>query len=287
MRRALTFAWVVVAGLLPAQEFSDIRVEKMLANLKFAQSAAWSRENTLLLVSDVPANRITKINPQGPDVFRENSAGASGLAFDDKGRAYICESRGRRVIRIDKKGEIDVLADKWEGKALNGPNDVVVAKSGYIFFTDPAFGSAADTRQLDFYGVYRISSKGEVGLVAKWTTRPNGIALSPDGKTLYVSDADRRAVRAFDIGKNGETANERTVIPVVDGVPDGLEVDNTGRLFVAAKGIQVYAPDGKRITTIEMPETPSDIAFGEQDAKTMYVTAQTSLYRIRLAKTDP
>ena len=175
-----------------------------------------------------------------PVVFRENSNGANGNAFDAQGRLYTCESRTRRVVRMDKKGEIEVLADKWEGKRLNAPNDIVVRKDGHVYFTDPAFGKQADARELDFYGVYHITPKEEMRLVAKPAGRPNGIALSHNGRVLYVANSDEHLVRAYDLDRNGELSNERVVISGMDGVPDGIRVDEEGNIYVAATGVMIF-----------------------------------------------
>ncbi|MEO8127203.1 MAG: SMP-30/gluconolactonase/LRE family protein, partial [Bryobacteraceae bacterium] len=191
-------------------------------------------------------------------------------------------SRTGRVIRTDKKGKVEVLAEKWEGKRLNAPNDIAVSKNGHVYFTDPAFGDQADRRQLDFYGVYSITPKGELSLIAKPVGRPNGIALSPNGKLLYVSNSDERNIRAYDVDKNGATSNERVLISEIEGVPDGFKVDEKGNLYVMAKGLYVFSPEGKLTGTLSLAETPSNCAFGDADFQTLFVTARTSVLRIRL-----
>jgi gluconolactonase len=182
---------------------------------------------------------------------------------------------------MDKKGEMQVLADKWEGKRLNAPNDIVVRKDGHVYFTDPAFGNQADTRELDFYGVYHIAPKAELRLIAKPAGRPNGIALSANGRVLYVANSDEHNVRAYDVDRSGEVSNERVVISGVGGVPDGIRVDEKGNIYVAANGVAIYDAQGKLLDTIELPETPANCAFGDADLATLYVTARTSLYRVR------
>jgi gluconolactonase len=185
------------------------------------------------------------------------------------------------VVRSDRKGEIQVLADKWEGKRLNAPNDIVVRKDGHVYFTDPAFGSQADTRELDFYGVFHISPKGELRLIAKPAGRPNGIALSPNGRVLYVTNADEHNVRAYDVDHDGDAANERVVISGMDGVPGGIRADDKGNLYVATDRISVYDTQNKLIDNLGTPEKPSNCAFGDADLQTLYITARTSLYRAR------
>ncbi len=265
-----------------AQDFSKISLEKVDAGFRFTEGAVWSREG-FLLFSDVPNDQIRKLVPgERSEVFRKDSHGANGNTYDAQGRLYSCESRTRRVVRMDKKGKIEVVAEKWEGKRLNAPNDIVVRKDGNIYFTDPAFGEQADHRELDFYGVYRITPKGVMSLVAKPAGRPNGIAFSPNGRILYVDNSDDRNVRAYDVDHAGDVSNERVVVSNIEGVPDGMKVDEKGNLYVTAKGVAVYSAEGKLLHTIDMPETPANCAFGDPDLQTLYITARTSLYRVRL-----
>lgn len=279
--RLITAVLLACAGLC-AQDFSDLKVERIAAGFKFTEGPVWSREG-FLLFSDVPANLMVRWTPgQGTSNFREQSNGANGNAFDARGRLYTCESRTRRVTRTDKKGRIEVLAEKWEGKRLNAPNDIVVRRDGHVYFTDPAFGGQADARELDFYGVYHITPKREMELVARPKGRPNGIALSPNGRILYVANSDERNVRAYDLDRSGRASNERVVVSGIEGVPDGMKVDEKGNLYVAAKGVAVYTADGKHLKTIEIAETPANCAFGDPDFQALYVTARTSVYHIRL-----
>ena len=264
------------------QDFSHISIEKVDAGFRFTEGPVWSREG-FLLFSDVPNNHIRKLVPgERSAIFREDSHGANGNTYDAQGRLYSCESKTRRVVRMDKKGKMEVLAEKWEGKRLNAPNDIVVRKDGHIYFTDPAFGDQADTRELSFYGVYHITPKGVLSLIAKPAGRPNGIAFSPNGRILYVDNSDDRNVRAYDVDRNGEVSNERVLVSNIDGVPDGMKVDEKGNLYITAKGIAVYTPEGKLLQNIELSETPANCAFGDPDLQTLYITARTSLYRVRL-----
>src|SRR5207244_2746567 len=132
----------------------------------------------------------------------ENAHGPSGNAFDGLGRLYTCETRARRVTRTDKTGRIEVLAERWEGKRLNAPVGIVVSKNGHVYFTDPAFGYQSDQRELDFYGVYHIPLKGPMQVIAKPAGRPHGIAISPNGRVLYVANTDEHNIRAYDLDKN-------------------------------------------------------------------------------------
>lgn len=280
---------VSFAAALPAQDFSELKLEKVAAGLVFSEGPAWSPKDNFLVFCDVPNQRMAKFVPgKGVSEFRDNTNGAIGNAYDEKGRLYTCETRGRRVIRTDvpgkneTTGKVEVLADKWEGKKLNAPNDIVVRKDNHVYFTDPAFGSQVDSRELDFYGIYHITPKGELELVAKWQTRPNGIALSANGRTLYVSNSDERNIRGFDLDRNGKASNEHIVFSKIEGIPGGLRLDEKGNFYIAAKGLMIFSPQGKLLHHIEMAETPSNCAFGDPDYQTLYITARSSVYRVRL-----
>jgi gluconolactonase len=278
----LFFALIFSAGSIAAQDFANIRIDKVATGYAFAEGPAWSPMG-FLIFSDIPNNKLLQFMPGQPaSVFRTDSNGATGNRFDGQGRLYSCEAHARRVTRTDKKGKVEVLAERWQGKRLNAPNDLAVRKEGDVFFTDPAFGNQQDTRELDFFGVYHVSRKGELELIAKPKGRPNGIALAPDGRTLYVSNSDERNVRAYDLDKSGAASNERVLVSGMEGVPDGICVDEKGNLYVAANGLQVYSPEGKALGMIQTEETPSNCAFGDPDFGSLYITARSSLYRARL-----
>ncbi|MGI8989334.1 MAG: SMP-30/gluconolactonase/LRE family protein [Bryobacteraceae bacterium] len=273
---------IVFSAAVFAQDFSKILVEKVEHKFSFTEGPVWSRDGYLLF-SDVPNDRILKLVPgEKSTVFRDDTHGANGNTLDSQGRLYSCESKSRRVIRTDKKGRIEVLAEKWQGKRLNAPNDIVVRKDGHIYFTDPAFGNQADARELDFYGIYHIAPKGQMSVIARPQGRPNGIAFSPNGRILYVANSDEHNIRAYDVDKNGETSNERVIVSGIEGVPDGIRTDEKGNIYVAAKGIAIYNSEGKLLHTIDLAETPANCAFGDADFQTLYVTARTSLYRVRM-----
>jgi gluconolactonase len=277
----LFFALVLLAGSVAAQDLANIRLEKVATGYAFAEGPAWSPMG-FLIFSDIPNNKLLQFMSGVPaSVFRENSNGAAGNRFDAQGRLFSCESHTRRLTRTDKKGKVEVLAERWQGKRLNAPNDLAVRKDGDVYFTDPAFGNQQDTRELDFFGVYHISRKGELEVIAKPKGRPNGIALAPDGRTLYVSNSDERNVRAYDLDKNGGASNERTLISGLKGVPDGICVDEKGDLYVAANQLQVYSPEGKTLGMVPTEETPSNCAFGDPDLGSLYITGRTSVYRAR------
>jgi gluconolactonase len=276
-------AAAALSVLASGQDYSKSSIQVVGRGFTFTEGAAWSKEG-FLIFSDTPAGKLYKFTPGSEvEVFREEAQGPSGNAFDAQGRLYTCETHARRVTRTDKAGRVEVLAERWQGKRLNAPNDLVVSRNDHVYFSDPAFGEQSDHRELDFYGVYHVPPKGEMKLVAKPAGRPNGIALSPNGRTLYVVNTDERNVRAYDVDHNGDTSNERVLIRSLAGVPDTIRVDEKGDLFVTvSKGIAIYGADGHAIHTIELFERPSSFAFGDADGKSLYITARAILLRIRL-----
>jgi gluconolactonase len=279
IRGATALAFV---ALLAGQDFGDIKFQHLGKGYRFTEGPAWNGKDQYLVFSDTPSDRILKWIP-GTEitVLRKDDSGPAGNAFDSQGRLYTCETRTRRVIRTDRNGNIEVLAERWNGKRLNAPTGIVVAKNGSVYFTDPAFGSQTDRRELDFHGIYHIPVKGPMTLIAQYTTRPHGIALSPNGRVLYVSNADEHNVRAFDLDKNGGASNQRVLIPKIDGVPGGIAVDEKGLLYITGDGILVYSPDGRRLHRWELHERASALAFGEGDMKSLFLTSRGDLYRAR------
>ena len=278
----LLFSILLLAECAAAQDFGEIQVQKVATGFTFTEGPAWSPAG-FLVFSDIPDNKLLQFAlGERAKTFRENSNGANGNRFDAQGRLYTCESHSRRVTRTDKKGKLEVVAERWQGKRLNAPNDLAIRKEGDVYFTDPAFGNQQDTRELDFFGVYHISRKGELEVIAKPKGRPNGVALAPDGRRLYVGNSDERNVRVYDLDKNGAASNERTLISGIEGVPDGICVDEKGDLYVAANRMEAFTAEGKPLGSIPLEETPSNCAFGDPDLGSLYVTARTSLYRERL-----
>jgi len=271
------------AGTLFAQDFNELRVEKFSGGYTFTEGPVWAKEGYLVW-SDVPNNRIWKAIPgDKPAIFREPSNRTNGNDYDGRGNFYHCEGGAHRVTKTDRKGAVTVVAGSYQGKRFNAPNDIIVRKDGHVYFTDPAFGSSQEEgRQLDFFGIYHVTPKGEVELVAKPKGRPNGIALSPNGKVLYVDNSDERNVYAYDLDGKGAASNERVLVSSIKGVPDGMAVDEKGNLYVTADAVEVYSPEGKHLHTIELPEIPRNVAFGDPDLQTLFVTAYTSVYRIRM-----
>ena len=289
MNRAIRFlgAGAALGLLLAAQEITLTKMELVARGYTFTEGAAWDAKEGYLIFSDTPTDRLLKWVPgHDVEVYRTDAHGPCGNAFDAQGRLYTCETRTRRVTRTDKNGKIEVLAEAWEGKKLNAPSHLAVSHNDHVYFTDPAFGTQSDHRELDFYGVYHIPPKGPMKLVAKPVGRPSGIAISPNGKILYISNADEHNVRAYDLDHNGDTTNERVLISGIPAVPGAITVDEKGYLYIAARGVSIYSPDGKPQPGFQTKEFVSSCIFGEADLKSLMITARGNLYRARFDDKD-
>ncbi len=312
---AAALVLLLLPGTLAAQSASGIvradpaldalvdpnaRVEKLAGGLGFLEGPVWVREGYLLF-SDLVSNTVMKYTPGGkvepyltkagydPDEpTGGRHVGPNGLVFDREGRLVICQQGNRHVIRIEKDGSRTVLAERFEGKHLNSPNDIVLARDGSLYFTDPPYGLPKQLKdpqaELSFCGVYRIRS-GNLELLTKDLARPNGLAFSPDEKYLYVTDGP--LIKRFEVARDGSIANGTVFFDMAKvsprGGPDGFKVDRRGNLFSSGPGgIIVISREGKHLGTISVPETPANCAFGGRDGRTLYITARTGLYSIRL-----
>ena len=267
-------------------------VESVADGFAYAEGPLWHPDGYLLF-ADSPRDRLHKWDPatKAVTVFREPSNGATALGFDLQGRLLATEHRNRRISRTDPDGSIVTVADRFEGKRLNSPNDFVVGPDGTLFFTDPPYGlpRQVEGKELDFQGVYRLDPGGRLRLLARDMVRPNGIGLSPDGRTLYVTDSERAHLRAFTIHEDGNVDDGRVLAQLrpwksgVRGVPDGLVVSAQGHILVTGPGgVWVFDPRGGRLGVIATPEPPAACAFGDADGKTLYITARSRVYRIRM-----
>jgi gluconolactonase len=260
------------------EELTTGPVETVGTGFEFTEGPVWL-PGAGLIFSDIPADTIFKADKTA---FRKPSGKSNGLTLDPQGRLIACEHGNRRVTRTEPDGAITVLAERYLGRKLNSPNDVVVRSDGQIFFTDPPYGLEGRERELPFSGVYAIAPDGTLTLLSVYFKYPNGLAFSPDERTLYVGDAQAGFVEAFDVAPDGSLGNGRTLCK--DAGPDGMKMDEQGRLWIAAKdGIRVYRPDGRQAGLIRFPEQPANCAFGDEDGQTLYVTARHGVYKVRCA----
>ncbi|MBV9182108.1 MAG: SMP-30/gluconolactonase/LRE family protein [Acidobacteria bacterium] len=256
-------------------------VERFGGNFAFVEGPVWvGKDGGYLLFSDIYNSRTVKMSqPNQTAVYRRFTNAGNGNSMDAQGRLYTAERDGHRVVRIESDGQVSIVAGEFEGKRFNSPNDVVVRRDGQVYFSDPASPAVLEKRELDFNGVYHVSPDGKVSLVAKMT-RPNGVALTQDGKTLYVADTTDRKVMAYDLDAAGNASNERVFLSGINGSPDGLRVATNGNVYIAAGPILVYTPHGKLVQSISFPEQAANCEFGGPQLKTLYVTARTSVYRV-------
>ena len=282
------------------------KIEKLHGDFRFIEGPIWVKAGSYLLFSDLASNSIMKWSPDGNvSVFRKAifsgnypdgvQIGSNGLTLDKQGRLVAAEHGNRRVSRTEKDGTITVLADRFEGKRLNSPNDLVSKSNGDIYFTDPPGlyrtypeGPNAPKRELDFASVYRVTAPGKVELATKEVPYPNGIAFSPDEKKLYVaSSRPEKFWMVYSVEANGSLSGgkkffDATSIPG-EGVPDGMKVDRAGNIYATGPaGIMIFTPEAKLLGTIELSEIPANLNWGEADGKTLYITARTGLYRLHM-----
>ncbi len=263
-------------------------LKRVSTGFLFTEGPVWFQESDFLLFSDIPGNRIYKLTIDGHlSTFRTPSSHSNGLTRDRQGRLIACEHGSRCVTRTEYDGAINPLACQFEGKRLNSPNDVVVKSDGAVYFTDPPYGIRPEMQEQHRQGVYRISpDRSESTLVADDFEKPNGLAFSPDERHLYVDDSEARHIRIFDVGGDGRLLNSRLFIDmksIQPGLPDGMKVDVVGHIFCTGPGgVWVINPSGRHLGTIKIPEIASNCAWGGRDWKSLYITATTSVYMIRL-----
>jgi len=296
---------------------TDAHVEKLADGFGFLEGPVWVHTSGpgYLLFSDIPANAIDKWTPDGKvSVFLAKSGfagadpgdagyqlnnghavvtlfGSNGITLDKQGRVTFCQHGDRGVVRVEKDGKRTVLADHYEGKRLNSPNDLVYKSDGSLYFTDPPFGlrkvDQDPKKELPFEGVYRWAN-GKLQLLNKDFKAPNGIAFSPDEKYLYVNDSASKTYWRFEVQPDGSIANGKLFFDMSsskdEGVPDGIKIDQKGNIYgVGPGGVWILSPEGKHLGTIKAPEHPANLAWGDADGKTLYLTAVTGLYRIRVS----
>lgn len=282
---------------------SDAKLEKVAGGYTWTEGPVWVKRGGYLLYADIPANAIWKFTPgKGATVFMQPSGwaekepfggkepGSNGMTVDAEGRVTVAGHANRNIWRIEADGKKTILADRFEGKRFNSPNDLVYAKDGSLYFSDPPYGLASQQdndpkKELKVNGVYRLHN-GHLQLVVSDLTRPNGLAFSPDQKFLYVdcSDPAKKIWMKYEVKPDGTLANGKLFADATadkrEGSPDGMKVDREGNVWTTAPGgVWVFAPSGKHIGTIEFPEKTANLAWAD-DGRTLYVTASSGLYRI-------
>ncbi len=262
----------------------DATLAILATGFGFTEGPVWDPSG-FLYVSDEELNKIFRIYLDGRREELISIGDPDGNTYDSQHQLLDCASHLRAIIRISRAGKIQVLADKFAGKRFNSPNDVVLGADGAIYFTDPTLDlPAGQKKELPYQGVYRLDSRGSVTLLTSELSQPNGLAFSPDGSRFYVDDSEKRNIRVYDFRPGGTLENGRIfgVEPGSkgEGVPDGIKVDLAGNLFVTGPGgIWVWDPNGRHLGTILMPEQPANLAWGDADLDTLYITATTSVYR--------
>ena len=270
------------------QIVESAQAERLATGFEFTEGPVWHPDGHLLFV-DIRRSLIFRLaRGEQPEVVRENSGGSNGLTFDLQGRLIMCEGGNRRVTRMEPDGTITPVANRWDGKLLNRPNDVICRSDGSVYFTNPAGQMMPPDREMESSGVHRVAPDGSVSLLISDLGFPNGLALSPNERTLYVANTREPAlINAYDVSPDGSIANGRLFADMSsdepDGVPDGMKVDAEGRVYCTGPGgCWVFEPDGRHLGIIRLPEIPANCAWGGPDHRTMFFTARTSVYSMRM-----
>jgi gluconolactonase len=264
---------------------SDAKLQKVATDFGFTEGPMWDPKG-FLYVSDETINKIFRVYPNGKKEEVIALGDPDGNTFDRRHRLIDCASVLRAIVEVTPEGKYKILADRYEGKRFNSPNDVIVGPDGALYFTDPTLDLVAGEKQeIPFQGVYRLDEGGSVRLLTQDLSQPNGLAFSPDGKKFYVDDSKQRNIRVYDVASDGNLANGRIFGEEPggkgEGVPDGMKVDDEGNLFVTGpKGIWVWDANGNHLGTIAMPEQPANLTWGDPQYGTLYITATTSVYRL-------
>ena len=264
----------------------DAKLQVVATGFGFTEGPVWDPAG-FVYVSDEEINKIYRVFADGHREVLLDLGDPDGNTYDLNHRLLDCASVLRAIIRIDPNGHYTVLADRFEGKRFNSPNDVVIGPDKAIYFTDPTLDLPSGQKQeIPFQGVYRLDDHGEVRLLTKDLAQPNGLAFSPDGKKLYIDDSEQRNIRVYDFDPNGSVSNGRifgTETGPREGVPDGMKLDDKGNLYVTGpEGIWVWDAQGEHLGTIVLPEQPANLAWGEPDYRTLYFTATKSVYRLQM-----
>lgn len=271
----------------------DASLERLATGFGFLEGPVWHPDEKWLVFSDIPKNRMHRWRPSGEvEVFREPSQMANGNTIDREGRLISCEHATSRVIRMHRNGALEVLATHYLGKELNSPNDIVVSRDNSIYFTDPNYGrrayfGVARPTDLSIQGVYRIEPDGSrLTLLVDDFLQPNGLCFSLDESRLFVNDTERQHIRVFDVGPTGDVTGG-TVWAKTEGegpgAPDGMKIDSRGNVYCCGPGgIHVFDPSANSLGVIDTPEPCANFTFGDDDLRTLFVAASSSLYRMRV-----
>jgi gluconolactonase len=252
-------------------------VKKMAGNFKFTEGPVGDGVGDVYF-SDIPNNRILKWSLDGKlSTFLENSGGANGLYFDQDGNLLACQGGERRLVSISPKGQVTVLADRFDGKKFNSPNDLWVDPKGGVYFSDPIYGSKEGKEQGGEHVYYLTPDRKKVIRVTGDLVRPNGLIGTPDGKTLYVADHGAGKTYVYQIEEDGTLSGKEIFAP--EG-SDGMTIDNRGNVYLTTKVVAIYNPKGRKIEEIEVPEPPANATFAGADDRTLFITARTSLYAV-------
>lgn len=255
------------------------KVEQLTGGFAFTEGPACDAEGNIYF-TDIPNGRIHKWSLDGKlSTFRENSGGANGLFFDAAGNLVACEGGNRRVTSIAPDGTVTELADSYDGKRLNSPNDLWIDPNGGVYFSDPRYGSQEGLEQDGFHVYYLPAAGKPLRRVIDHLVKPNGVVGTRDGKLLYVTDAGDGKTYVYRIREDGSLADRSLIAPVG---ADGMTLDEHGNLYLARNAVQVFSPTGNRLATIEVPEAPSNVCFGGADRHTLFITARKGLYAVRM-----
>lgn len=267
---------------------SGAKAEKVIGGFEFTEGPVWLREGYLIF-SDIPANTIFSLLPNMSEatIFVKPSGNSNGLSLDLEGRVLMCQHGKRQVARLELDGSETSLVSHYLGKKLNSPNDLAVKSDGSIYFTDPPYGINSSEEELGFYGIFCYTSNGELILLDNSLSRPNGICFSSDEKRLYVNDSQLRTIYMWDIDDEKTISNKKLFYAMSgSGAADGMKTDTDGNLYSTGPGgVWIFSAEGRLLDRISVPVTTSNLAWGENDYKTLYITASTSIYKIRLNAT--
>ena len=272
---------------------ASLEFERLVGGCIFTEGPLWHRRDRYLLFSDMPGDHLRRWSANdGISTFRQPCNKSNGLAWDNQGRLIACEHASSSLTRTEADGGITVLASHFGDKQLNSPNDVVVKRDGAIYFSDPSYGrmehfGVPRPLELDFRGVYRLEpDTGALRLIAQDFAQPNGLCFSLDERRLFVNDTERQHIRVFEVAADGTLANGRVWANTLGegpGAPDGMKVDSAGNVYCCGPGgIHVLAPDATALGVIQVPEVTANFCWGDDDLRSLFIAASTSIYRIRV-----